>query len=114
MPRGRRPRWRDIPAFLVPKSKSFKRVLTNTRSLSRPKPSSLLRLRIMATEDPVRELGIGGLKRHIFLCRGPDCCALEKGQEVWEYLKKRLKELGLSDADGGVYRSRVDCLRICK
>ena len=58
----------------------------------------------------MRELGIGELKRHVLLCRGPDCCALEKGNEVWEYSKRRLKELGLSD----VYRSKVDCLRICK
>lgn len=31
--------------------------------------------------------------------------------ECWEYLKKRVKDLGLSNA--GVYRTKVGCLRIC-
>jgi len=31
----------------------------------------------------------------------------------WDYLKRRLKELKLSEA-GGVYRSKVNCLRICE
>jgi (2Fe-2S) ferredoxin len=30
---------------------------------------------------------------------------------TWDYLKSRLKELGL--ADGSVYRTKVGCLRIC-
>ena len=33
--------------------------------------------------------------------------------ESWEYLKHRLKTLGLADS-GGIYRSKVACLRICK
>jgi len=34
------------------------------------------------------------------------------GLESWEYLKSRLKELNLSE-QGGIYRSKVNCLRIC-
>jgi len=30
------------------------------------------------------------------------------------FLKKRLKELGLADVQGGVLRTRADCLRICR
>jgi (2Fe-2S) ferredoxin len=56
-------------------------------------------------------LKLGQYRRHIFLCTGPNCCTPEQGQESWEYLKRRLKELGL--ADGAVYRSKVGCLRIC-
>jgi (2Fe-2S) ferredoxin len=37
---------------------------------------------------------------------------MEEGIASWEYLKERLNELGLSD-QGGVYRSKVNCLRIC-
>jgi (2Fe-2S) ferredoxin len=56
-------------------------------------------------------LKIGAYRRHIFLCVGPNCCTPEQGQESWEYLKRRLKELGL--ANGPVYRTKVGCLRIC-
>ncbi len=56
-------------------------------------------------------LGIGSYNRHILLCLGPDCCSLGKGEKTWEYLKKRLKELGSSCP---AYRSKVGCLRVCK
>ncbi len=32
---------------------------------------------------------------------------------AWDYLKRRLKELGLSER-GGVLRTKVNCLRICE
>ncbi len=31
----------------------------------------------------------------------------------WDYLKRRLKELGL-DGRGGIQRTKADCLRICE
>ena len=61
-------------------------------------------------------LGIGHLKRHIFLCAEqtkPKCCDMERGVAAWDYLKKRLKELGLSDS-GGILRTKANCLRICE
>jgi (2Fe-2S) ferredoxin len=57
--------------------------------------------------------GIGHLHRHIFLCLGPDCCAPEQGQQSWEYLKNELKRRNLSSTEGGIYRTKVGCLRIC-
>ena len=33
-------------------------------------------------------------------------------QESWDFLKRRLKQLGLAD-QGGVYRTKTACLRIC-
>lgn len=57
----------------------------------------------------------GTHKRHIFLCATPStpkCCAPEKGKESWDYLKDRISELGL-DAEGGICRTKADCLRIC-
>src|ERR1035441_10742266 len=41
----------------------------------------------------------------------PKCCSLEAGVESWDYLKRRLAELGLL---GRVYRSKANCLRICE
>ena len=63
-----------------------------------------------------RELQIDSIERHIFLCADqtkPKCCKKEIGLEAWKYLKKRLKELDLLGR-GGVYRTKANCLRICK
>jgi (2Fe-2S) ferredoxin len=56
-------------------------------------------------------LKLGSYRKHVFLCAGPKCCNEEEGQATWEYLKGRLKQLGL--ADGVVFRTRVGCLRVC-
>ena len=61
-------------------------------------------------------LGIPGIRRHIFLCADqttPKCCDRERSIAAWEYLKGRLRELGLSE-QGGVYRTKANCLRICE
>jgi (2Fe-2S) ferredoxin len=60
--------------------------------------------------------GVGSYTRHMFICADqtePKCCAKAAGLESWDYLKKRLKDLNLSMADGGVYRTKANCLRIC-
>jgi len=49
-------------------------------------------------QKEVERLGINQIKRHIFLCAdqtNPKCCSKELGMLSWEYLKQRLKELGL-------------------
>ncbi len=61
-------------------------------------------------EAKAQSLKIGSYNRHILLCLGPDCCAMSEGEATWEYLKRRLKELG---ATCPVYRSKVGCLRVC-
>jgi (2Fe-2S) ferredoxin len=61
-------------------------------------------------------VGIPVARRHILLCcdqTKPKCCDRERSIVAWDYLKKRLAELGLSD-DGGVLRTRANCLRICE
>ena len=61
-------------------------------------------------------LGIGSTRRHIFLCcdqTKPKCCEKERGLLAWDFLKKRLDELGLAPR-GHVYRSKANCLRICQ
>jgi (2Fe-2S) ferredoxin len=69
--------------------------------------------------DPLRAkaaaVGIPAARRHIFLCceqSKPKCSGLEQGLAAWEYLKRRLSELGLSE-QGGILRSKANCLRIC-
>lgn len=66
--------------------------------------------------DLARQYGVGTYRRHIFICAEPSeakCCSYEAGVESWNYLKNRLKKLGISLAEGGVYRSKAGCLRIC-
>ncbi len=62
------------------------------------------------------ELHIPTIKKHIFICADqskPKCCQIETGLESWNYLKKRLRELKL-DTEGGVFRTKANCLRVCK
>ena len=61
-------------------------------------------------------LGLEKYARHIFLCADqtePNCAPKEKGLESWEFLKQRLKELNLAGPEPLVYRSKVNCLRVC-
>ena len=32
---------------------------------------------------------------------------------AWQFLKRRLKELGLVDVKHAIFRSKVECLRVC-
>jgi (2Fe-2S) ferredoxin len=61
-------------------------------------------------------IGIPVARRHIFLCcdqTNPKCCDKARGLEAWDFLKRRLKELGLSE-QGGILRTKANCLRICE
>lgn len=60
-------------------------------------------------------LGVDKIRRHIFLCcdqTKPKCSDKEASLQSWEYLKRRLKELNLA-GDGGVFRTKANCLQIC-
>ena len=81
-------------------------------------------------------LSIGGLRKHLFLCAeqtAPRCSTFDESSAVWEYTKRRMKDLELasapprwrgflddlapSDAPAGTapaLRTKVDCLRICE
>jgi len=66
-------------------------------------------------------LGIPAIQRHVFLCADttvPKCCAKEVGLEAWNYLKKRLKELGLDAPQESrptcIFRTKANCLRVCQ
>ena len=61
-------------------------------------------------------VGVDVASRHIFLCcdqTNPKCCEKDEGLASWAFLKRRLKELGLSER-GGVLRSKANCLRVCE
>src|SRR5437870_4735667 len=73
----------------------------------------------MASESQravAQSIGATVARRHIFLCcdqTTPKCCEKERGLAAWDFLKRRLKELQLSDG-GGVLRTKANCLRICE
>lgn len=87
-----------------------------------PRPSDGPEL-AMAEPNPLDELeeraeilDLNRIDRHIFLCcdqTKPKCCSRETGLESWDYLKRRLDELKLTGA-GGVYRTKANCLRVCR
>lgn len=61
-------------------------------------------------------VGVDVARRHIFLCCDqtvPKCCDKERSLAAWGFLKRRLKELGLSER-GGVLRTKANCLRVCE
>jgi (2Fe-2S) ferredoxin len=61
-------------------------------------------------------LGLEQYRRHIFLCADATeskCAGKGQGIESWEYLKRRLKELGLTGPEPLVYRSKANCLQVC-
>lgn len=63
----------------------------------------------------VENLGIPAIRRHVFICADqtkPQCINKDAGLVAWDYLKKRLSELKLT-GDGGVFRTKANCLRIC-
>jgi hypothetical protein len=68
----------------------------------------------------VQSLGMSQIERHIFICADqtvPKCCDRAKSLEAWNYLKKRLQELGLDkpsiDRPSCIFRTKVNCLRVC-
>src|ERR1700756_658611 len=72
---------------------------------------------MIGSQQPIAaSIGVTVARRHIFLCcdqTNPKCCEKERGLVAWEFLKRRLKELGLSE-QGGILRTKANCLRICE
>jgi (2Fe-2S) ferredoxin len=64
----------------------------------------------------VEALGLEKYRRHILLCADqtePNCAPREATLISWNFLKARLKELKLAGPEPLVYRSKVNCLRVC-
>ena len=66
-------------------------------------------------------LGIHTIERHLFLCcdqTKPKCCDREASLASWNYIKRRLPELGMDAAKSTtqcrIFRTKADCLRVCQ
>jgi (2Fe-2S) ferredoxin len=64
-------------------------------------------------QQAAQKIKLTGARRHIFLCVHGTCAPAEQQLDAWKFLKARLKELHLSDREGGVLRTQADCFRIC-
>lgn len=67
---------------------------------------------------PAKDLKVptGPYTRHLLICADqskPKCAPREVTNKTWAYVKRRLDELGVASGPGCVYRSKVNCLRVC-
>lgn len=69
----------------------------------------------------VDALALATIQRHVFICADqtkPKCCDKAASIEAWDYLKHRLKELGLdtpvSERPTSIFRTKANCLRVCQ
>lgn len=63
------------------------------------------------------QYGVGRIVRHVFLCADQSeakCAPKERTLLAWEYLKRRIAELGLGSGDTIIYRTKANCLRMCE
>jgi (2Fe-2S) ferredoxin len=67
----------------------------------------------VSTAQASAKLKLGTQRRHIFFCVGGACAPKAEQLLAWTFLKRRLRELALSDVNGGVLRTKADCLRVC-
>ena len=66
-------------------------------------------------EEALERLGVPSIRRHIFLCcdqTKPKCSGKQESLASWQFLKRRLVELGLTGS-GGIYRTKANCLQVC-
>jgi (2Fe-2S) ferredoxin len=75
----------------------------------------------MLLAQTVESLHITAIDRHIFLCADqtkPKCCDKATSLAAWNYLKQRLKELGLDtptpERASFAFRTKANCLRVCQ
>ena len=68
----------------------------------------------------VQALALPQIERHLFLCcdqTKPKCCDKAASLEAWDYLKRRLTELGLDQPTATrptcIFRTKANCLRVC-
>ncbi|HOO92803.1 MAG TPA: hypothetical protein PKX94_04995 [Opitutales bacterium] len=69
-----------------------------------------------ALQNRLNKIGIPTLKRHVLFCldtQSGRCSTSEKAAESWNFLRKRLHQLKLTN-EGGVLLSQVNCLGICQ
>jgi (2Fe-2S) ferredoxin len=62
-----------------------------------------------AAPDMFDRAGVRGAARHVFVCIGPECCQTAEGEQLWEHIKRRLKDERVS-----AMRTKAACLRVCQ
>ncbi len=78
-------------------------------------PSTIGLVELARARAALGKIGGERVQRQIFLCALSDkqkCCSREDGARAWNYLKRRLKELGL--VGQAVQRTKADCLQVCE
>tara|TARA_R110002049_G_scaffold2750_4_gene21949 strand:+ start:111598 stop:112125 length:528 start_codon:yes stop_codon:yes gene_type:complete len=70
---------------------------------------------LKAARQKSKKLGLGESSHTIFLCtdKSASCANSKEMAESWKFLKRRLKQLGLSGR-GGVLRLRMSCCGVCR
>lgn len=71
---------------------------------------------LRAAQKRAEKLGLGDASRTILLCvdkREAGCASAKQMLASWKYLKKRLKDLGLSRS-GEVLKLKMGCCGVCK
>ncbi|MGG6239085.1 (2Fe-2S) ferredoxin domain-containing protein [Nodosilinea sp. AN01ver1] len=68
----------------------------------------------------VEALALNTIQRHVLICADqtkPKCSDKADSIVAWDYLKNRLKELGLdrptAERPTSVFRTKANCLRVC-
>ena len=59
----------------------------------------------------LKKARVAGARKHLFLCLGPECAPMKKGEKVWDYLKHRAAELEKEGVQ--IMRTKAQCLRVC-
>jgi len=77
-----------------------------------------MRLSLTRSAERVsKKYNLAGIEKHIFLCAEAKCkCApFSEGMESWNFLKKRLRELGLVAPveNPKIMRTKANCLTVC-
>lgn len=74
-----------------------------------------------ALQTCVQALGLPQIQKHVFICADqtlPKCCDRETSLAAWNYLKQRLKQLGLDQPTPAqpacIFRTKANCLRVCQ
>ena len=69
----------------------------------------------------IKSLSLDRIQRHVFICADQSvakCCDKAESLVAWDYLKKRLNQLGLDaptpERPSTVFRTKANCLRVCQ
>lgn len=53
-------------------------------------------------------------QKHLFICVGDKCAPAGQGEGLFQWLKERIRQLGLHEGKNRVHRSKSTCLGMCQ